>query len=457
MSDFSVELPEFPKVQYSIKDFGAIGDGNHSNTLEINTAIRKLAEIGGGTLNVPRGIWLTGPIELKSNVNLHLEDGSFLLFTKSKEEYHLIFTNYEGLPSIRTLSPIYANHADNIAITGSGVIDGNGQLWRPVKEFKTTQRQWKELLTKSPYVLDSNEGGIWVPTESIYEGQSKGAVEFDDPNALEKAAPYYDLYRPVLLSLQYCNKVLIDGVTIQNSPAWNIHPLFCENFTLQYTTIRNPYHAQNGDGVDVDSCRNVHIHHCEFETGDDAICIKSGKNAVARKLIGPTENVHIHDCYVGWGHGGFVIGSEMSRGVRNILVEDCTFVGTDVGIRVKSAIGRGGIVENINIRNINMVDVKNEAIILTMDYVHNIMNYHETIEESTAPEDIPMFSDITLDGIICHGAAIALKVSGLKIDQTTIKNITIKNSSFVAEKDIEIENADNVIIDNVFINSKKWQ
>lgn len=191
---------------------------------------------------MPRGIWLTGPIELKSNINLHLEAGAVILFTKNKEEYPLILTNYEGIPSIRALSTIYANHADNIAITGSGVIDGSGQLWRPIKEFKMTERQWKELLTKSPYVLDSNEGGIWVPTESIFEGHEKGFVDFDDPDALEKAAPYYDLYRPVMVSLQYCNKILIDEVTIQNSPAWNVHPLFCENFTLRNAKIRNHMH-----------------------------------------------------------------------------------------------------------------------------------------------------------------------------------------------------------------------
>lgn len=178
---------------------------------------------------------------------------------------------------------------------------------------------------------------------------------------------------------------------------------------------------------------------------------------MARKLIGPTENVHIHDCYVGWGHGGFVIGSEMSRGVRNILIENCTFVGTDVGVRLKSGIGRGGIVENISVHNINMVDMKKEAIILTMDYIHNIMDFHETVEESNDPEDIPMFSDITFDGIICHGAELAVKVTGLNIDKSTIKNVTVKNSSFISEKNVEVENAENVVFKNVVINSKNWQ
>lgn len=449
MKKFNIEIPDFPNAQNSIQDFGAIGDGVHSNTKEINTAIEHLSNLGGGTVNVPRGIWLTGPIELKSNINFHLEDGAMILFSKNKEEYPLIMTDYEGQPCIRALSPIYAKNAVNIAITGNGVIEGSGHLWRPVKQFKMTERQWNKLLTQSSFVLDSDEGGIWVPTESIFEGYKKGFVAFDDPDALEKAAPHYDLYRPVLLSLQYCKNILIDGITIQNSPAWNIHPLFCENFTMQYTTVLNPYHAQNGDGVDVESCKNVHIHHCTFQTGDDAICIKSGKNAIARKVEGPTEHVYIHDCYVGWGHGGFVIGSEMSRGIQDVVVENCTFVGTDVGIRIKSALGRGGVVKDIHISKINMVDIKEEAIVLTMDYVHNIMAWHEQIDNTTDPEDIPEFSNITMEEIICNGAQTAVKVVGLDMDQVTIKDITVKNSTFVAAKDYDVKYAENVKFENV--------
>ena len=161
--------------------------------------------------------------------------------------------------------------------------------------------------------------------------------------ALAAAAPYYDFYRPVMISLRHCKNVLLQGVTFMNSPAWNIHPYFCENLTVEHIQVRNPYYAQNGDGIDVESCTNVHIHHSVFETGDDAICMKSGKNAIARKIQGPCSNVYIHDCLVNEGHGGFVIGSEMSRGVKDILVENCTFVGTDVGVRMKSALGRGGV------------------------------------------------------------------------------------------------------------------
>ena len=221
-----------------------------------------------------------------------------------------------------------------------------------------------------------------------------------EPGALEKATPYYDFYRPVMVSLKYCNKVLIDGVTFRNSPAWNIHPHFCTNLTVRNATIFNPYHAQNGDGIDVESCRNVEIHHCDFQTGDDGICMKAGKNAEARKIPGPCENVHIHHCTVGNSHGGFVIGSEMSRGVRNVLVEDCSFINSDVGIRFKSALGRGGVIEDIYMKRIHMVNIKEEAVVFTMDYVLDILGNKEKTVVSGLDEDVPEFKNIFIETII---------------------------------------------------------
>lgn len=171
---------------------------------------------------------------------------------------------------------------------------------------------------------------------------------------------------------------------------------------MEHIQVRNPYYAQNGDGIDVESCTNVHIHHSVFETGDDAICMKSGKNAIARKIQGPCSNVYIHDCLVNEGHGGFVIGSEMSRGVRDILVENCTFVGTDVGVRMKSALGRGGVVENITLRNIHMSEIKGEAVILTMSYVLNSLNREETIAMENE-DDIPYFRNLQMENIEVTG------------------------------------------------------
>lgn len=214
-----VKLPKRSDTEFNIVNYGAVAGGKVSNTQAFAAAIGEAA-VQGGKVIVPKGIWVTGPIELRSGVELHLQDNAVILFSKNKEEYPLIVTDYEGIRRIRTVSPISANGQTDIAITGTGVIDGNGHLWRPVKQFKTTERQWKELLAKSPYVIDSNEGGVWVPEESIYKGRFRGEIFPDDydteEEALKEAADYYDFYRPVLMSIKHCERVLIEGVTLRN-------------------------------------------------------------------------------------------------------------------------------------------------------------------------------------------------------------------------------------------------
>ena len=358
--DYKVTVPQFKRLEVLLSDCGAISGkldietGRH-NARVINDKVKELSENGGGTIVIPKGIWASAPIRLLSDVSIRIESQGLLKFIKSKEDYPLIITNYEGQPCIRTVSPITAENAVNVAITGMGMVDGSGDEWRPVKKFKVTDKQWEQLLKKSDNVFETKETQIWMPTKSSLLGNEKN-IQSDKDEALEEARDYYDFYRPVMVSLRHCTNVLLSGVTFMNSPAWNIHPFFCENVTIDNIKVRNPYYAQNGDGIDVESCTNVHIHHSVFETGDDAICIKAGKNAIARTIDGPCSNIYIHDCVVNEGHGGFVIGSEMSRGVKDILVENCTFIGTDVGVRIKSALGRGGVVENITIRNIDMVN-----------------------------------------------------------------------------------------------------
>lgn len=455
MKTWNVKLPEIPEKQYPITEYGAVSNGKVSNTKAIDMAIRAASEAGGGTVVIPAGIWLTGPIELKSNIRLHACRGAVVLFDKNPEEYPVFLADYEGQPRIRTVSPIHASEAENIAITGEGIFDGNGQLWRPLKQMKVTEKEWKQCLNKSPYVIQGRDGGIWMPTESIYRGATEGEPDVLSPDAdieaaLKKASECYDYYRPVMVSLVRCDRVLIEGVTLQNSPAWNVHPLLCTNLTIRNAVIRNPYYAQNGDGLDLESCSSVHIHDVQFDVGDDAICMKSGKNAVARKLPVPTEDVYIHDCVVYHGHGGFVVGSEMSRGVRNITVENCTFVGTDVGIRFKSAIGRGGVVEDIDIRDIYMTNIVNEAIIFTMGYVlNNSDGSDEANPTEIAREDIPEFKDIRMKNINCVGAGQAIKIEGLA--QLPIHDLTIEDSYFKADKGYTEEYAENIVLINVEI------
>lgn len=217
-NEFAIEMPQINGREYNILNYGAVGNGIYSNTRAFASAIEEAGRTGGRVI-VPDGVWLTGPIELKSGVELHLEDNAVILFDKNPKEYPLIVTDYEGIKRIRTVSPLHAYDAENIAVTGKGVIDGNGHLWRPVKEFKMTARQWAELLEKSEYVIEGDEGGIWVPTESIYQGRFHGEVFPDHPGALQEAEPYYDFYRPVMVNFKNCKNVLIDGPLFQNSPA----------------------------------------------------------------------------------------------------------------------------------------------------------------------------------------------------------------------------------------------
>ena len=442
---FNVDLPQINNAEYRVTDYGAVSGGVVSNTKAFKETILAAAEHGGKVV-VPNGVWLTGPIELKSGVELHLEDNAVILFDKNAEEYPLIVTDFEGIARIRATSPIWADGEEDIAITGNGVIDGSGHLWRPVKEFKMTRRQWAKLLEKSPYVLEGNEDGIWVPTKSIYDGRNSGEVFPDHEGALEEAVPYYDFYRPVMVSLKHCKRVLLEGVLFKNSPAWCLHPYFCEHLTVRHLRVNNPYYAQNGDGIDIDSCKNVEVCYSDFSTGDDGICIKSGKDKEARKIEGPCENIYIHDCYVGQSHGGFVIGSEMSRDVRNILVENCTFIDSDIGIRLKSSIGRGGVVEDIYIKNINMVNMLQEAVIITMNYVHVNMNYDEPIVESENAEDIPEFRNIYLENCQCQGAKTAIKIAGIKGKPHTIHDVYIKDCQFVADEENAFTDCEKVVI-----------
>ena len=431
--DYKVTVPQFKRLEVLLSDCGAISGkldietGRH-NARVINNKVKELSENGGGTIVIPKGIWASAPIRLLSDVSIRIESQGLLKFIKSKEDYPLIITNYEGQPCIRTVSPITAENAVNVAITGMGMVDGSGDEWRPVKKFKVTDKQWEQLLKKSDNVFETKETQIWMPTKSSLLGNEKN-IQSDKDEALEEARDYYDFYRPVMVSLRHCTNVLLSGVTFMNSPAWNIHPFFCENVTIDNIKVRNPYNAQNGDGIDVESCTNVHIHHSVFETGDDAICIKAGKNAIARTIDGPCSNIYIHDCVVNEGHGGFVIGSEMSRGVKDILVENCTFIGTDVGVRMKSALGRGGVVENITIRNIDMVNIKGEAVILTMGYVLNLLNRNETIAMDNE-EDVPYFRNIDMDGIVCTDCKEFVKIEPLNGRPDTIKDVVINKQKF---------------------------
>ncbi|HCX24726.1 MAG: glycoside hydrolase [Flammeovirgaceae bacterium] len=455
-----VVIPTFPDYRVSIVDFGAIADGTTKNTQAIAEAISDVVKNGGGTVVIPRGIWVTGPVTLKSNLNLHLEDGALLLFTDDKDDYPLIGTSFEGLDTYRCLSPINGNGLENVAITGNGTIDGNGDAWRAVKKSKMSESQWKQLV-KSGGML-SEDGKNWYPSESYRRGAEATSGFFNVPKTSSKEdfAQFKDFLRPVMVSIVNSKNVLLDGPTFQNSPAWNIHPLMCENVTIRNLNVRNPWYSQNGDGLDLESCKNALIYNNTFDVGDDAICIKSGKNEDGRKRGVPTANVIIKNNIVYHGHGGFVVGSEMSGGVKNIHVSKCTFMGTDTGLRFKSTRGRGGVVENIYISDIDMINIPTEPIRFNLFYggqspVLEDDQEAAVIDEEMMPvtEKTPSFKDIYMTNIRAVGCETAGYFQGLP--EMNLKNINISNSNLEARKGINLIDADGVNFTNVSVKVEK--
>lgn len=453
-----LKVPQFKKYAVKITDFGAVGDGVTLNTDAFAKAIEQVHAKGGGRVIVPRGIFLTGPIVIKSNVNLFLEKNSMILFSSDFNLYPIVDASFEGLNTKRCQSPISAHGAENIAITGYGVIDGSGDAWRPTKREKLTDRHWRELVN-SGGVTDSLQK-IWYPSESSLRGQAF-CVDQNVPVGLvtdEEWESIRDFLRPVLLNFVSCKNILLEGVTFQNSPAWNLHPLMSENIIINRITVRNPWYSQNGDGIDIESCKNTLIVNSSFDVGDDAICMKSGKNEDGRARAIPTENVIVSNCVVYHGHGGFVVGSEMSGDVRNISVKHCSFIGTDVGLRFKSNRGRGGVVENIWISHINMINIPTDP--LTFNLYYGGKSAIEAIEAGDDPSaeaakvppvtiETPAFRNIFISGIVSNGSNRPMHFNGLP--EMKVENVVVENSVFNARNGAEISRAKGVTISNVVL------
>ncbi|ADB37303.1 glycoside hydrolase family 28 protein [Spirosoma linguale] len=444
-----VSVPTFRKDTIAISKLGAVADGLTLNTAAINKAIDQCTKAGGGVVLVPRGLWLTGPVTLKSNVNLHLAKGALLQFTNRREVYPLINTTWEGEEAIRNQAPISGVGLENIAITGEGILDGAGEAWRMVKKGKLTSDQWKKLVASGGVLNDKQD--TWYPTAQSLKGAS-------EPVKAGQPMTYYegikDFLRPNMLSLTRCKRILLEGVTFQNSPAWCLHPLLCEDITLRRVTAKNPWYAQNGDGLDLESCRNGLVDDCTFDVGDDGICIKSGRDEQGRKRGVPTENITVRNSRVYHAHGGFVIGSEMSGGVKNLYVSNCTFMGTDVGLRFKTARGRGGVVENIFVDGIDMTDIAGEAILFDMYYAakdpvpqQGESNELPVIQPQPLSEATPQFRSFQIRNVTCKGAETAILIRGLP--EMAVKDILIENAVLQSRKGLVCIEAENIRLKNV--------
>lgn len=450
------ELPKvmevsFRKDTFDIRKYGAKADGITINSKAIQQAIDACSQSGGGTVLVPKGFWLTGPLDLKSNVNLHIAKAAVVQFSNNTNDYPLVKTNWEGLDAIRAHSPVYAADAENIAITGEGILDGAGEAWRPVKKSKLTPPEWEHLIKSGGFLNEKKD--TWYPTERALAGsKEKRAGVVAEGWDLQKAESIKEFLRPNMLNIVRCKRVLLQGVTFQNSPAWCLHPLLTQHLVLRDLTVRNPWNAQNGDGVDVESCRYVLIENSTFDVGDDGICIKSGRDEEGRKRGVATEDVIVRNSTVFHGHGGFVIGSEMSGGARNIYVYDCNFLGTDVGLRFKTTRGRGGVVEKIYASNISMSNIGGAAILFDMYYMAKdplamfAGEEKPSIEFQPVTEATPQFRDFYIKDVVCKGAETGIFVRGLP--EMNIRNISMENISIQSEKGFECTEGDNITLRN---------
>ncbi len=444
-------LPKFPNRSFNIKDYGAEGDGQSLNTNAIAKTIDACASAGGGTVIIPAGLWLTGPIQMKSNINLHVERGALVQFTTDHTQYPMIKSSNTS-NSIVPASPVYGYDLDNIAITGEGILDGAGESWRPVKKEKMTESQWKKLVA-SGGVLDKDQK-IWWPSQGALEGEDflktlknkKGA-------APEDYIPARDYLRPYMVYFVHCKNMLLQDVTIRNSPKFVFYPNDCNNLTIDHVNIFNAYWAQNGDGMDISASKNVVLYRCTVSAGDDGICMKSsgGKNSDPNNFA--LENVVIAGCTVYHAHGGFVIGSNTDGGMRNIFVDDCNFIGTDIGVRVKSNAGRGGLVKDIYVRNIYMKDIINEAILFDTYYENRPPGFVEDPNKPVPTEKIPEFRDFHFNNIYCNGATTAIAITGLP--QMPIHDIQFDSILITANNGVRATEVSGISLRNVKVIAAK--
>jgi polygalacturonase len=372
-----IRPPAFPERDFVITGYGAVADGTTEATRAIAAAVEACAAAGGGRVVVPAGRFLTGPVHLRSRVNLHLARGATLAFVRDPRAYlPAVLTRWEGVELMGYSPLVYAYGQQDVAVTGEGTLDGGAseRSWWPWKgspEFGWSPGQPSQAAARRR-LMEMAERGVPV-AERVFTRESYLRPQFIQP------------YR--------CRNVLIEGVTIVASPMWEIHPVLCENVTVRGVTIST--HGPNNDGCDPESCRDVLIEGCTFDTGDDCIAIKSGRNADGRRLHAPTENVIVRDCRMKDGHGGVTIGSEISGGVRNVFVERCAMDSPNLerAIRFKNNAMRGGVLEHVYVRDVTIGQV--------VDAVLSVDLYYE---EGRAGPFVPVIRDVELRGVTSRRA-----------------------------------------------------
>ena len=431
----SIKQTKFPETAFLITDFGAVADKEDVLCHEsINRAINACNQAGGGKVVVPQGTFYTGPITLKSNVNLHLEEGAVLRFSTNQELYFpAVLSRWEGIDCYNAHPLIYAYGEENIALTGKGIIDGQG-----------TKEDWWYM-----------KGGRWAiegKTNQIASGGRArlfAAAENEIP-VEERIMKPEEALRPPFVSFMNCNTVLIEGLLIKDSPFWVIHPIFCEDLIVRDVTVKS--HGPNNDGCDPESCKNVLIEDCVFDTGDDCIAIKSGRNNDGRKWNIPSENIVVRRCQMKDGHGGIVVGSEISGGYRNLYVEDCQMDSPNLTrvVRIKTNACRGGVIENIFVRNI-LVNECDESVM-------RINLLYEPDEDCNAAFP-PIVRNVHLSNIVSQKSKYGVIINGFE-ETANVYDIFVNDCEFnnVSKGDTKITGkTENICFHNLKINGKLFQ
>lgn len=425
----NIQDPKFPDKVYNVVDFGAKGDGVTKNTVAINATIEKCSNEGGGHVLISNGSFLTGAIHLKSNVDLHIEAGAVLKFSPDPKDYlPLVRTRWEGDDCYNYCPLIFADGQTNFALTGKGVLDGQGSVknWWPWKGIvkmgyiKGTPSQLDPLCR--PLLKKYNDTQVPVEKRQMGEG-------------------FY--LRPQFINFIHCKNFKIEDVTITNSPFWVIHPLLSENVIVRNVTVNSE--GPNNDGCDPESCKNVLIENCTFNTGDDCIALKSGRDFDGRRENAPIENVIIRNCHMRKGHGGVSMGSEISGGCKNIFVENCEMSSPqlDRAILIKTNNSRGGITDGVYVRNVTVGEVRDAILSINC-------SYHTDTEGQG--KFTPTIKNVYLSNVTSNKSTYAIWLDGIK-GITCVDNINVENCVFngVKEKN-QIRNIGKVTLKNVLIN-----
>jgi polygalacturonase len=421
-----IKPPVFPQKQFDVASYGAVPDGKTDCTEAIAKAIAACNAAGGGSVTFRQGVFFTGPIHLKSNVNLHVPAGATIKFTQDTKRYlPLVYSRWEGMELMNYSAFIYADRQENVAVTGEGTLDGNCDCdhWWPWKG--RTNCGWKE-------------GMVWQENarNKLFD---MGARDVPIGQRLFGEGSYL---RPNLISIMRSKNVLIEGLTMKNAPMFEVNPVFCTNVTVRGIKIDS--HGPNNDGCDPDSCSDVLIENCIFDTGDDCIAIKAGRNRDGRRMAVPSENIVVRNCEMKDGHGALTIGSEMSGGVRNVFFENCKLNSPNLNqaLRFKTNAVRGGTIEHIYFRNIEIGEVSDA--VLQVDF---------TYEEGEDGPERPVVRDIDIRNVTCRKSKYALQLRGFA--KAPIRDVRLADCTFnnIAQANV-VDHVEGLKLERVKINGK---